>query len=322
MQNNYKKYKSGVLIIFWLFAIINSYAEIKPVRLSNDRFFTPTGEVPLAYNDLIRMNENDTYDINVVNNDLGLTSGISSLTISVKPEHGSAWFGDDQRLYYQPATYYIGEDYLEYKVCNNDGNCATASVSITVNDYDFKPECVDDVVNVCEGKATEIDILKNDRNLYDLDLDVEIVQMPKKGTAYLNASQSIEIQITSFFLEQDTLKYKVCDAEGDCDEGLVLISLIHDDDTYYIPEGFSPNGDGINDTFNIPQFEGFPDRQITIMDRNGFIVFQTNQYNNAWDGRGNRNQYNGALCPAGVYYYRLEIGGLNQIFTGYIYLNR
>jgi gliding motility-associated-like protein len=289
---------------------------------SNDRLLSPEGESVVANDDLIRMNENDTYNINVMNNDLGLTSGIASLTVITLPEYGSAWFADDQRLYYQPEIYYIGDDYLEYEVCNNDGSCAMASVYISVNDYDFQPECVDDIVCVNKGVVTEVDILKNDLNLYDLDLTVEIVQMPENGTAYLNSSQAIEIQITSFSIEQDTLIYKVCDAEGDCDEGLVLISLITDGETYYIPEGFSPNADGINDTFYIPEFDKFPNRRITIMDRNGYIIYQTNQYDNNWDGRGNKNQYNGSLCPAGVYYYRLEISDLNQNFTGYIYLNR
>jgi gliding motility-associated-like protein len=294
----------------------------KTAPRSNDRLVSPEGESVVANDDLIRMNENDTYDTNVMNNDLGLTSGIASLTIITLPEYGSAWFGDDQRLYYQPETYYIGEDYLEYEVCNSDGNCATASVYITVNDYDFQPECVDDTVCVNKGVVTEVDILENDLYLYDLDLTVEISQMPENGTAYLNSSQTLEIEITNFSLEQDSLIYQVCDAEGDCDEGKVIISLITDGDTFYIPEGFSPNGDGINDTFNIPEFDEFTNRRITIMDRNGYIIYQTNQYENNWDGRGNKNQYNGSLCPAGVYYYRLEISDLDQIFTGYIYLNR
>ncbi|MBM3403956.1 MAG: gliding motility-associated C-terminal domain-containing protein [Bacteroidetes bacterium] len=66
----------------------------------------------------------------------------------------------------------------------------------------------------------------------------------------------------------------------------------------FIPNAFTPNGDGLNDYFRIL---GLPPENITrfnleIYNRWGESVFQTHQIDQAWDG-----QHNGKACPAGVY---------------------
>jgi gliding motility-associated-like protein len=72
--------------------------------------------------------------------------------------------------------------------------------------------------------------------------------------------------------------------------------------TVFIPEGFSPNGDGINDRFVI---RGIPDGQtlwLTVYNRWGQAVFQQTAYANDWDGTtgsGNARQ----AVPDGTYFY-------------------
>jgi gliding motility-associated-like protein len=66
----------------------------------------------------------------------------------------------------------------------------------------------------------------------------------------------------------------------------------------YIPNAFTPNGDGLNDTFRIL---GLPNQNITlfnlqIFNRWGEIVFHSTDVQQGWDGR-----LKGELCPEGTY---------------------
>ncbi|MFZ9982385.1 MAG: FG-GAP-like repeat-containing protein [Cyclobacteriaceae bacterium] len=70
------------------------------------------------------------------------------------------------------------------------------------------------------------------------------------------------------------------------------------DGNILFPNIFSPNGDGVNDLWEIPSFEAYSDCFLAIFDRSGRRVFEQKGYSNDWDGR-----YNGKLLPEGVYYF-------------------
>lgn len=65
-----------------------------------------------------------------------------------------------------------------------------------------------------------------------------------------------------------------------------------------IPNTFTPNGDGVNDTWNIKYLSSYPNASIKIFNRYGKEVFNANNYATPWDGKLN-NEY----LPEGVYYY-------------------
>ncbi|WP_423149246.1 gliding motility-associated C-terminal domain-containing protein [Rubrolithibacter danxiaensis] len=66
-----------------------------------------------------------------------------------------------------------------------------------------------------------------------------------------------------------------------------------------IPSAFTPNGDGINDTWRITSLNtNFPDCSIEIFNRYGSPVFSSKGYFNSWDGTNN-----GKPLPDGTYYY-------------------
>jgi gliding motility-associated-like protein len=69
-----------------------------------------------------------------------------------------------------------------------------------------------------------------------------------------------------------------------------------------IPNGFSPNGDGKNDTWIIDNIEQFPDCVVEVYNRWGELLFMSKGYVNKWDGK-----YNGKDLPVGTYYYIINL---------------
>lgn len=72
-----------------------------------------------------------------------------------------------------------------------------------------------------------------------------------------------------------------------------------------IPNTFSPNGDGINDSWDILGIDAFPNCQIEIFDRWGQMVFQTTGYppNKRWKGTSK----SGKALSASAYYYVIQL---------------
>jgi gliding motility-associated-like protein len=90
-----------------------------------------------------------------------------------------------------------------------------------------------------------------------------------------------------------------------------------------IPEGFSPNGDGINDNFVIRGLEKYPDNILVIFNRWGNKVYEVDGYLNDWDGK---NMFGvtvgGNDLPEGTYFYILKYGKDQTPIKGYVYLKR
>jgi gliding motility-associated-like protein len=88
-------------------------------------------------------------------------------------------------------------------------------------------------------------------------------------------------------------------------------------DKLFIPNAFSPNGDGINDTWIIRYLDSSPDAVIQIFDRYGKMILNQTGYNTPWDGT-----YRGVPLPVGVYYYVLDLRNGGTISTGSVTLIR
>jgi gliding motility-associated-like protein len=72
--------------------------------------------------------------------------------------------------------------------------------------------------------------------------------------------------------------------------------------TMYVPTGFTPNGDGINDVWEVQGFNEERELALRVYDRWGSLIFYTTDLEDHWDGTINET---GNLVPGGVYVYKL-----------------
>jgi gliding motility-associated-like protein len=89
-------------------------------------------------------------------------------------------------------------------------------------------------------------------------------------------------------------------------------------DKIYIPNAFSPNGDGINDNWIIEPLDLFDESITYVYNRYGEIVYKSNGYTKPWDGTRN-----GKPLPSGNYYYAIDLRTNNEPkITGWVFLVR
>jgi len=94
------------------------------------------------------------------------------------------------------------------------------------------------------------------------------------------------------------------------------------EDGVQVHQGLSPNGDGINDFLQIDNISQYPDNKLTIMNRNGQLIYETQGYDNsskAFDGHSNKN---GQMQLPGTYFYQLDyiVSGILKHKTGFLVL--
>lgn len=101
-----------------------------------------------------------------------------------------------------------------------------------------------------------------------------------------------------------------------------MLVFIKDCLTIRIPDAFSPNGDGVNDTFVIPNIESYPVNRFQVFNRWGNKVLDRSPYVNNWDGESQFGAMFGEKLPESTYYYVLDLGDGSDAYTGFIYLRR
>jgi gliding motility-associated-like protein len=84
-----------------------------------------------------------------------------------------------------------------------------------------------------------------------------------------------------------------------------------------IPNTFTPNGDGVNDTWNIPYLETYPGCLVQVYNRLGTKVYSSVHYSIPWDGKSN-----GEALPVGTYYYIIDPKNGRKPFSGYVAIIR
>jgi gliding motility-associated-like protein len=156
----------------------------------------------------------------------------------------------------------------------------------------YCPEKPDGSITLfAEGGTTPYSYTWNDNGMIRFDYEY-LPELPK-GTYYVTVVDSAGCKLT---------KEITVDANYDmCIE---------------IPTAFSPNGDGVNDKWDIKLIELYPNAMIEVYDRWGELVYATyNGYDDPWDGSVKNNKND---LPVESYYYIINIKKGYKPFTGVV----
>jgi gliding motility-associated-like protein len=245
------------------------------------------------------------------------TAIVTGLPIGVS----SSWSGDSLIITGLP----INVGVTNYQVVSSGGVCPndTLNGSITVLNVQIAlvsaPFTNDQTVLVNTPISAVVYSVGGPVMVTDLPPGIIVTYTP--GTPNLLTLSGTPIDTGAF--------YYVVEFAGDCDVnslvGKILVvstftpidSTLSDTSNIYVPNLFSPNGDGFNETWQIPALASFPDNEVTVINREGQIVFNQFDYNGTWDGT-----YYGKPLPEATYYYLINIEQGTKILRGPITILR
>jgi gliding motility-associated-like protein len=100
-----------------------------------------------------------------------------------------------------------------------------------------------------------------------------------------------------------------------CTSRDTIVVYVLKDHQLVISNMMSPNGDGKNDTWGIGNIENYPGTEVIVVNREGEIVFESQDYKNEWDGK-----YKGKFLPDATYYYIVKFADSDKVYKGAITL--
>ena len=294
------------------------------VEVTSSKGISVTDTVKIDVSDL---NANAGDDIFIMSNTTAILNGTASFgknlvylwttTTTGKIESGANTSN--------PVISSFGNYYL--KVTDEWG--CTETDTMNVYRLTQAPFANDDYDTTFYRTETIIPVLSNDTDPQNRinPSSLKIVSAPLNGTAYVDYSKyNIHFRPNDGFSGNEIFEYEICNTDNLCDKAKVFVLVTEFE--FRIPNAFTPNGDGINDFFEIIGIEKYQGNSITIVNRWGNKVYEAKNYGIDnypvfWDGFANTGTtFMGNELPTGTYYYILYLGNGQQPISGSIYLDR
>ncbi|WP_423130402.1 HYR domain-containing protein [Gaoshiqia sp. Z1-71] len=226
----------------------------------------------------------------------------------------------------------------ESKIETPDGCYDLAILHLEVVPDNIAPEVVDDSYVVEVNTTRSMPVLENDfdpNGMID-PTTIRIVDNPRHGMVSVNQSFELVYTPSSNFMGKDQFSYSVCD-DGDpcnvyCGQARVNIDILppgqDKECEFFIPDGFSPNGDGLHDYFQIYCIQKYPDAKLMIFDKQGNQLYEKKNYGNQtvwrsyeeahWNGESTKHHQNSRRrVEPGVYLYILDRGN-GELDRGFV----
>lgn len=218
----------------------------------------------------------------------------------------------------KPGVYLRGAGDYTLRVTDSYGCQSEKTYRFPIEQY--KIIANPDYARTSWAEDTIIHITSNDISTAPVDpSSVRIIRQPVHGQTKINPDGSVTYMPGEKVAGRDQFAYEVCDLVNLCDSATVTVDVY--DAKVALTEGFSPNGDGINDQLVFRGLEKYPESHLYIFTREGSLVYKNNNYQNDWDGRTIQSTSGNIIkVPTGVYYYILELGGTNRKIKGFIYV--
>ena len=192
----------------------------------------------------------------------------------------------------------------------------------------------------CESVTAAINVTVNDPGTPTIAAsEFEICEYDERTVAYLTdgitsggditwydaAEGGSAISESALLVDGMTYYASEYNSTTGCESAVRLAYTVNFTDcTIRFQEGISPNGDGLNDTFDIQYLEDeYPNYEIEIYNRWGNMVYKGNASTPNWDGTPTESSLGDDVLPVGVYFYVIEFNdGSTPARQGKVYLSR
>jgi gliding motility-associated-like protein len=296
---------------------------------------------PVAVSDQAVMNEDEILQgSSLLSNDSdpeGNTFSIDTNPV-ISPTHGQVTIRPNGTFTYTPSADFNGNDSFTYRICDNGTPqaCSTAIVSITINAVEDNPVAANDNFDLKENQAFTGNLLANDSNpdSGNLSISKDPVVAPAHGTLMIADNGDFTYKPIIDFIGTDSFTYQIYNPDKPFLKATATVVVMVGKDNQcqvFVPNSFSPNGDGIHDLFKIRCLYNYENPVIEVFNRWGSLVYKKEHYGDNdywgsdeeswWDGQSDRKLNIGRNLPAGTYYYVLTLQK-TKVMTGFIYLNR
>ncbi|MEO0403938.1 MAG: PKD domain-containing protein, partial [Bacteroidota bacterium] len=156
-----------------------------------------------------------------------------------------------------------------------------------------------DIDGIEVAQVPELDIAKTIATCEGTSTRLEVPYDGGTNVIWCEGNQSVEYIYVD---EPGDYCYTFTDEFGCTQESNIEIVHIDLDADVYIPNAFTPNNDGINDVFG-PKGEEIREFDLTVWNRWGDLVFESEQLSGVWDGSYQQGEY---YAPDGIYTFQVE----------------
>jgi len=276
---------------------------------------------PVANNDSASVLENSQVYIFLNANDTDINGGTLHDSIVFPPTSGSAILQGNKVLY-KPQQGFFGRDSFKYQVCDTFNLCATAEVYVLVRGTNLPPVVVPHGFIFPDTLSSAVlDVLIGDTDpgndtlfvaaIINIDTTINL------GTLTIDSATGQVVFIHNpLTCGTQVFECTVCNTAF-CDTSLITVN-VSCPDSIFLPQGFSPNGDGKNDLLVFRGLEYFSPAILNVFNRYGTSVYLNNNYLNDWDGTDMDSHH---ALPDGTYFYVLTLAN-GKTYNNYIIINR
>lgn len=191
---------------------------------------------------------------------------------------------------------YYGDDVFSYRVMDAS-RLLSNEAQVFVEILPTVAVANSDYFEVDYSRSITFDILRNDTTIGGSFINpssVQLVDYPSYGELIVDADGRVRYTPHPNFTGQDQFTYRVQDSHGMWSEVAVVKILSRG---FLIPNVFTPNGDGTNDTFEILGTYAYERISLEVVDRFGRLVFKAKDYQNDRTAEGH---------PDGIYFFVLK----------------